>query len=118
MSECPRCGFPVDYDRDDRCPKCESDLRAPGSLGILEVDVCHAGETWEEASRKITAAIDRGVYWGHKGVKIVHGHGSSTGRAVIAPRAMALMRHLAEVTGGRFARDRQNPGASIVWLNR
>ncbi len=87
-------------------------------MGMLEVDVAHAGETWEEASRKIEQAIDQGIHWGHKGVKIIHGHGANTGRAVIAPRAIAYLKHLAESTGGRYVRDRHNPGASIVWLNR
>lgn len=118
MPDCPHCGFPLDPSRHSNCPKCDSAIQALGSAGVLEVDVCHAGETWEEAARKIEQAIDRGVHWGYRGVKIVHGHGASTGRAVIAPRAVALMRHLAEMAGGRFAKDRSNPGASIVWLNR
>ena len=118
MPACPHCGFPLDPSTHATCPKCESAVHGSGSLGVLEVDVCHAGERWEEAARKIEQAIERGMRWGHRGVKIVHGHGSSTGRAVIAPRAIALLRHLAETTGGRFTRDRGNPGASIVWLNR
>jgi DNA-nicking Smr family endonuclease len=85
---------------------------------MLEVDVVHSGEDWEEAARKIEAAVDQAVHRGHKGVKIIHGHGSATGRSALAPRAMTYMRHLAEVTGGRFTRDRNNPGASIIWLNR
>jgi hypothetical protein len=28
--------------------------------GMLEVDVAHAGETWEHAREKIVAALDRG----------------------------------------------------------
>lgn len=115
--ECSNCGFPLDPSRQQVCPKCENSIAGSASLGVLEADVCHAGENWEEAARKIERAIDQGIQWGHKGVKIIHGHGASTGRAVIAPRAVALMRKLAERTGGRFSKDRQNPGASIVWLN-
>lgn len=116
--DCPTCGFPIDPSGEKACPKCESSFTASGVFGILEVDVAHSGESWDEAARKIERAIDRGIQWGHKGVKVIHGHGSSTGQAVIAPRAISFMRHLAETTGGRFARDRQNPGASIVWFNR
>lgn len=86
-------------------------------LGVLEVDVAHAGESWEEARLKIERALDQALHWGHKGLKIVHGRGASTGRAVIAPRAISYLRHLAEQHDGRFARDRHNPGASIIWLN-
>lgn len=118
MPECPHCGFPIDPSRQDSCPKCDAAVRGHSGLGLLEVDVVHSGESWEIASDKIHAAIDRALHWGHQGVKIVHGYGSSTGRSVIGPRAVALLRHLAERTGGRFARDRHNPGASIVWLNR
>ncbi len=118
MPDCPICGFPIDPSRHGVCPKCESTGPAQGSLGMLEVDVVHAGESWEDAARKIEQAVDRALHWGHKAVKIVHGHGSTTGRAAIAPRAISLLRHFAETTGGRFARDRQNPGASILWLNR
>jgi hypothetical protein len=118
MPDCPNCGFPIDPSHHATCPKCDSTLHASASLGILELDVCHSGESWEEAACKIEQAIDQGIHWGHKGVKIVHGYGSSSGRSVIGPRAIALMRHLAERTGGRFTKDRHNPGASIVWLNR
>ena len=111
--DCPNCGFPLNPDADDRCPKCEGSLRGSGSLPLLQVDVAHDGESWEEAARKIEEAIDRGVRWGHKGVKIIHGRG-----AVIAPRAAAFMRSIAETIGARYTPDRNNPGASIVWLNR
>lgn len=117
MPECPSCGFPVDPAVHNTCPKCDSAVRTSSALGLLEVDVVHAGESWEDASHKIEHAVDHALRWGHKGVKIIHGHGSTTGRAIIAPRAVALIKRLATTTGGRFAKDRQNPGASILWLN-
>ena len=116
--DCPTCGFPLDPSLQEACPKCENNIAGSASMGVLEVDVVHSGETWQEAAGKIERALDQGLQWGHKGVKIIHGHGAKTGHSVIAPRAIALMRHLAERTGGRFSKDRQNPGASIVWLNR
>lgn len=115
--ECPSCGFPVDPERQDVCPKCEASIRVRSGLGLLEVDVVHGGETWEEAERKTVEAIDRALHWGHAGVKIVHGHGATTGRSVIGPRAVALMRRLADRTGGRFTKDRRTPGASLIWFN-
>jgi hypothetical protein len=118
MPDCPHCGFPIDPAAHATCPKCESPTRAAASLGVLEVDVAHDGESWETAKGKIDRAVDQALHWGHAGVKIIHGHGSATGRAVIAPRAIALLRHYADTTGGRFANDRNNPGASLIWFNR
>lgn len=100
------------------CPKCDARIAADSLLPLLEVDVVHARETWDEARDKIETAVDRALLWGHAGVKIIHGHGSTTGRSVIAPQAIALLRAHAERHGGTFARDKQNPGASLVWFNR
>ena len=117
-SECPSCGFPLERGRDTTCPKCDASIQSARLLPLLEVDVVHNRETWNEARDKIEAAIDRALVWGNAGVKIIHGHGSTTGKSVIAPQAIALMRALAERTGGTFARDKQNPGASLVWFNQ
>ena len=116
--ECPSCGFPLARGRDTVCPKCEAPIQGGNLLPLLEVDVVHGGETWSTAREKITAAVDRAILWGHAGVKIIHGHGATTGRSVIAPQAITLMRALAEHTGGTFAKDKQNPGASLIWFNR
>ena len=51
-------------------------------------------------------------------MKIVHGYGSTSGRSVIASRAISLMKGLAERFDGRFTTDRNNPGAHLIWLNR
>ncbi len=103
---------------DKRCPKCGEALFGKVFQGLLEVDVVHAGETWEEARDKIIEAVDRGIRHGHKGVKIIHGYGASTGSSRIRGRAVGLLRALAERTGGRLAADRGNEGAHILWLNR
>ena len=41
------------------CPKCGESLRGRSLQGMLEVDVAHAGETWEVAREKILRAVDR-----------------------------------------------------------
>ena len=115
--ECPRCGFPVKAGRHDCCPKCEAPIRSESLFGMLEVDVAHGGETWDAARGKIESAVDKAIYYGHAGVKIIHGHGSSTGQSVIGPKAIKLMKELATSTGGTFAQDRNNPGAHIIWFN-
>ena len=80
------------------------------------VDVAHAGESWEQAHQKIVKAVDRALVGRHKGVKIVHGYGQSTGHSVIRTRAIELLNTLAQRTGGRLKADGNNPGAHILWL--
>jgi len=119
MRECPECGFPLERNEVSRCPKCDGVASRHTTQGIYEVDVAHAGETWEQAREKIIAALDDAMHYGHSGLKIVHGYGSTTaGDSIIGPRATAFLRHLAEDVGGRYAGDRRNRGASIIWLNR
>jgi len=99
------------------CPKCGEPLRGQIYRGLLEVDVAHSGETWELAHEKIVRAVDRGILHGHRGVKIIHGYGSAgAGRAVIASRAIPLLRSLSERTGGRMVQEKGNPGAHILWF--
>ena len=119
MSEvtCPNCEFPGNPGRMDACPKCGETLRGRAFQGLLEVDVAHSGETWEVAREKILRAVDRGVMHGHRGVKIIHGYGAASGRAVIRNQAVPLLRSLAVKVHGRLAQDRQNPGAHILWLD-
>lgn len=114
--ECPSCGYPLDV-RATHCPKCDQSVRAASRLGILEVDVAHAGESWEVAREKIERAVDQAISWGHAGVKIIHGRGAGSGRSVIGPCAVTLMKALAEKTGGTFTVDRNNPGAHLIWFN-
>jgi hypothetical protein len=85
--------------------------------GLLEVDVAHASETWDEAREKIMRALDHGLQYGHRGVKIIHGYGASTGRSVIREQAVRLMKSLALRHGGKLVQDRNNPGAHILWLD-
>lgn len=121
MRECVDCGFPLEVMRISACPKCDHDLgpRRLVEQGMLEVDVAHAGETWEQAKDQIDRAFDHALHYRHAGLKIIHGYGSRTGISVIGPRAKSYLRHLAEETeGARFAPDRHTQGASIIWLNR
>lgn len=101
-----------------RCPKCDGVTAGRIGRGILEVDVAHSGETWEEAREKILSAFDQAREGGYRGLKIIHGYGSTTGQAVIAPRATAYLRHLAEQVEGRYTGDRRNQGASVLWFSR
>ena len=85
---------------------------------IYEVDVAHGGETWQQAQAMIIDALDQAIYGHFKAVRIIHGYGSRTGQSIIGPRAIALMRHLADTHNARFAKDNKNPGVSLIWLNK
>ena len=89
-----------------------------GRNAMYVVDVAHNGESWELAQQMIIQALDQAIYGHFKGLKVIHGYGSLSGTAVIAPRAISLMRHLAEQNDARFAKDQKNPGSSIIWLNK
>ena len=114
---CPNCEMPVQPHRDGECPKCGEPIRDKTLQGLLEVDVAHAGETWDEAREKIIKAVDHGIQYGHSGVKIIHGYGASSGSSVIRDHTVTLMKSLAVKTGGKLAVDRSNPGAHILWLD-
>ena len=118
MRECPGCGFPFDHFWENHCPKCDGPAPRDIREGLLEVDVAHAGETWEHAREKIEEALDQAIHYRHAGLKIVHGYGSMSGHSIIGPRAIAFFCYLAGELGGRYASDRNNRGASIIWLNR
>ena len=118
MPECPHCGYPANPAEQGECPKCSADLRHAIFRGVFEVDIVHQGETWEQAREKLLRALDYALLHGHKGLKVIHGHGANSGRAVIANHARALMKAQARRYGGRMANDIGNPGASLLWLNR
>lgn len=118
MRVCRGCQFPLDSFGLEHCPKCDSTATREVRRGIFEVDIAHRGETWEDAREKIQRALDRALFDGYAALKIVHGYGSLSGESIIAPRARAYLRHLAEEIGGRFVGDRHNTGASLIWLNR
>lgn len=118
MRDCEQCGYPLDQNALQTCPKCGETSYEQGGNSILEIDVAHHGETWEISRIKILQAVDQSLQKSLQGVKIIHGYGSSSGYAVIAPRAIALMRHLAEQYGGRYTLDKNTPGASLIWWNK
>jgi len=118
IPECPTCENPLDSADSSKCPKCGESLRNHLYRPLLEIDVAHSGEFWEEAKKKINKAVDQGLFGRHKGVKIIHGYGRSTGRSLICSKAIDLLQELARQTGGRLVQDNGNPGAHILWLNR
>ena len=119
MAKCLQCDFPVDLEDTRWCPKCGSEVRRRRSGELLEIDICHSGESWEIAKDKIDRAVDTAFDRNFDGIRVVHGYGSTTGgRSVIAPQAVRYLRLVAEEEGGKYAKDLRNPGVSLVWLNR
>lgn len=90
MRGCPECGFPLDHFVVNHCPKCDGPAPRDIRERMLEVDVAHAGETWEHAREKIMEALNQAIHYHHAGLKIVHGYGSMSGHSIIGPRAMAF----------------------------
>jgi hypothetical protein len=91
-------------------------LRARSNGKLHQVDVVHAGEDRESALRKLEKAIDEAVVGNFRGLKVIHGQGSTKGVALLKPLIIAEMRRAATRHGGKVVPDRDNPGASLLWL--
>lgn len=115
--ECDECGFPVDLDRTAVCPKCGRHVEARFANGIAEVDIAHDGERVDEALAKLERALDRALVGGARGLRVIHGHGSSGRRGVIGPSARSWLRREATRHRWKVARDKFNAGATMVWFD-
>lgn len=116
MADCLKCGFPLA--QASHCPKCGARRDVERQGGVHEIDVAHNGETWDVAESMIIHGLSVAIENHCKALRVIHGYGASSGISIIAPRAISLMRHLAETHDGRFAKDKSNPGVSIIWLNK
>ena len=116
--ECLDCGHPTGPRPTSPCPKCGASLARQRARPLLEIDIAHHGETIEVAREKLLRALDEALRNSHAGLKVIHGRGNHAGRPTIAAMANALLRAQVLRHGGRLTMDRNNPGASILWLNR
>lgn len=114
--ECPHCGIEVEALGRLDCPKCGMPIRSRTNGRVLHVDVVHAGEDRDTAMRKLERAIDEALRGNFRGLKVVHGHGSTKGVALLKPQIVAAMKRAAALHGGKAVPDRQNPGASLLWF--
>lgn len=100
---------------DLHCPKCDTSLHQAFSERYYEIDVAHAGQTWEDARIQIEEGLNAALLYRYKGLKVVHGYGSSNPRrGVIAREARYLMQLIAERKGYELRPDRNNPGAHLL----
>jgi DNA-nicking Smr family endonuclease len=117
--ECPECGYIFDDPTADLCPKCDTPRHESreGECLYYEADIAHHGEDWLEAQRKIDDAIDRALYEGFKGVKIIHGHGGFGHTSIIKSKAVPYLNRYARKHGYKLVQDKFNDGAHIVYFN-
>jgi hypothetical protein len=114
--KCPHCGIEVEFLGRLVCPKCEAPIRARSNGQVHVVDVVHAREDRDTALRKLERAIDEAIRGNFRGLKVIHGHGSTKGVALLKPQIVAAMQRAAKEYGGKVVPDRENPGASLMWF--
>ncbi len=134
MTRCPACGFPLDRQKPAAiCPKCDTDLArtvrskptpinpakkharpGPHKREPLVVDLAHGGETLPEAMDKLERAVSECLWRGYPVLKVIHGHGSRGGRAVLKPHILSALHKYATRHGGHVLPDGDNPGAHFL----
>ena len=113
--ECHHCG--VSGMVGETCIKCGAKLQRIFSGPLLIIDVAHKGEDREEALRKVIMGIEDALNGGHRGLKVIHGRGrSSGGPGIIKSHVVRLLQQEAKRLGARLAGDRNNPGAHILYF--
>lgn len=83
---------------------------------VHHVDVVHTGEERDTALWKLERAIDEALRVNYRGLEVIHGHGSTKGVALLKPQIVAAMKRAASQYRGKVVPDRDNPGASLIWL--
>ena len=82
------------------------------------IDIAHNGEDREDANRKVIEGIEFCLSQNHKGLKVIHGHGSRTGHsAIIQDHIVGFLINEAKRLKARLARDKDNPGAQILYFD-
>lgn len=114
--ECAHCGLEVESLGRLDCPKCGMPIRSRSNGRVHHADVVHAGEDRDTALRKLERAVDEALRGNYRGLKVIHGHGATRGVALLKPQIIAAMKRAAARHGGKVVPDRDNPGASLLWL--
>lgn len=81
---------------------------------MLVVDVAHRGETVTEALQKVSQALNKCLWHDHPALKVIHGHGSRSGRSALKPHVVHAMEQFARRYGARVEPDGENPGAHVL----
>ena len=113
--ECPECGMHTNVLNNTRCQKCDFELVDHLIPQLFDVDVCHGGEDWAEASVKILDGLNQALLSGFSGLRVIHGYGSSSGHtSIIKSRSKALINNIAQDKGYQIERNSRNLGETVL----
>ena len=113
--ECHKCGMPGRIG--ESCIKCNANLYRNFTSPLYVIDVAHSGEDREDALRKVIKGIETGLSGNHKGIKVIHGRSSKSGHATIKNYIIGFLQKEAKRLGARLVKDKDNPGAHILYFN-
>jgi hypothetical protein len=113
--ECHNCGMQGQVS--ESCIKCNTKLYRSFTRPLYVIDVAHSGEDREDAIRKVIKGIEISLGNNHKGLKVIHGHGSKSGSGIIKNYVLPLLRKEAKRLKARLVQEKNNPGAHILYFN-
>jgi hypothetical protein len=114
--ECHNCGMQGQVG--ESCIKCNTKLYRSLARPLYVIDVAHSGEDREDAKSKVIEGIEISLSEGHKGLKVIHGRGSASGHtAIIRNYIVGLLKNEAKRLKARLVKDKDNPGAHILYFN-
>ena len=101
----------------ESCIKCNTKLYRSLTRPLYVIDVVHSGENREDAIRKVIKGIEISLNNNHKGLKVIHGHGSKSGSGIIKDHVIRQLRREAKRLNARLVKDKGNPGAHILYFD-
>ena len=114
--ECHNCGMQGQLG--ESCIKCNTRLYRSLTRPLYVIDVAHSGEDREDALRKVIQGIEISLSGNHKGLKVIHGRSSKSGHlATIRNYVNPLLRKEAKRLKARLVKDKNNPGAHILYFD-
>ena len=75
-----------------------------------------SGEDREDAIRKVIKGIEISLSNNHRGLKVIHGHGSKSGSGIIKDHVLPLLRKEARRLNASLVKDKNNPGAHTLYF--
>jgi hypothetical protein len=113
--KCQNCG--IEGQVGETCFKCDTKLHRSFTRPLYVIDVAHGGEDREDAIRKVIKGIEISLNNNHKGLKVIHGHGSKSGSGIIKDHVIRQLRREAKRLNARLVKDKGNPGAHILYFD-
>ena len=101
----------------ESCIKCNTKLYRSFTYPLYVIDVAHSGEDREDAVKKVIEGIEVSLSGNHKGLKVIHGHGSKSGQSTIKNYVLPLLRKEAKRLKARLVQEKNNPGAHILYFS-